>query len=85
MKDIEKKKQLKKDIDRIDKLYASCQKKNDRIDMLINKDLKDSIRQVAYDNGYNLSHYLNRMIMNEVITFYPEVLENYTRKNRKNY
>ena len=69
MKDIEKKKQLKKDIARIDKLYASCQKKNDRIDMLINKDLKDSIRQVAYNNGYNLSHYLNRMIMNEVSSY----------------
>ena len=69
MKDIEKKKQLKKDIAKIDKLYASCQKKNDRIDMLINKDLKDSIRQVAYNNGYNLSHYLNRMIMNEVSSY----------------
>ncbi len=43
--------------------------KNDRIDMLINKDLKDSIRQVAYNNGYNLSHYLNRMIMNEVSSY----------------
>jgi len=59
--------------------------KNDRIDMLINKDLKDSIRQVAYDKGYNLSHYLTRMIMDEIITFYPEYLENSTRKNRKNY
>ena len=26
--------------------------KNDRIDMLFNKDLKDSIKQVAYNNGY---------------------------------
>ena len=41
-----------------------CNIKNDRIDMLMYKDLKDSIRQVAYNNGYNLSHYLNRMIMN---------------------
>ena len=43
--------------------------KNDRIDMLINRDLKDSIKQVAYNNGYTLSHYLNRMIMNEVSSF----------------
>ena len=89
MKDIEKTKTRFKKLyynkSVFKKLYASCQKKDDRIDILINKDLKDSIRQVAYDNGYNLSHYLNNMIMNEVITFYPEVLENYTRKNRKNY
>ena len=67
------------------KLYALCQKKDDRIDIRIGKDLKDSIKQVAYDNGYTLTAYLSRMIMNEVITYYPEYLEKTTRKNRKNY
>ena len=89
MKDIEKAKtRLKKlyyNKTVFKKLYASCQKKDDRINMRLDKNLKDSIKQVAYDNGYTLTHYLNRMIMNEVITFYPEYLENYTRKNRKNY
>ncbi len=43
--------------------------KNDRINMRLDKDLKDSIKQVAYDNGYTLTHYLSRMIMNEVSSY----------------
>ena len=43
--------------------------KNDRIFMRIERDLKDNIKQVAYNNGYTLSHYLNRMIMNEVSSY----------------
>ena len=29
--------------------------KNDRINMRLDKDLKDSIKQVAYNNGYTLA------------------------------
>ena len=43
--------------------------KNDRIFMRIERDLKDNIKQVAYNNGYTLSNYLNKMIENEVSSF----------------
>ena len=43
--------------------------KNYTINMPLDKDLKDSIKQVAYDNGYTLTHYLSRMIMNEVSSY----------------
>ena len=43
--------------------------KNDRIFMRIERDLKDNIKQVAYNNGYTLTHYLSRMIMNEVSSY----------------
>ena len=42
--------------------------KNDRIDMLINKDLKDISDKLRIITD-NLSHYLNRMIMNEVSSY----------------
>ena len=40
--------------------------KDSRIDLRINGNLKENIRQVAYNNGYTLSNYLNKMIENEV-------------------
>ena len=38
--------------------------KDSRIDLRINGNLKENIRQVAYNNGYTLSNYLNKMIEN---------------------
>tara|TARA_B100001057_G_scaffold445169_1_gene482664 strand:+ start:65 stop:232 length:168 start_codon:yes stop_codon:yes gene_type:complete len=42
--------------------------RDSRIDMRINKDLKEDLRQVAYKNGYTISKYLNKLIQNEVST-----------------
>ena len=68
------------------KIYPYIRKKDDRIDILINKDLKDSIKQVACNNGYNLSHYLNLMIMNEVFSSREVIHKLYEKViNRNNF